>query len=747
MRTVRVNLPLAVMLGLAGSSTAFLQSVRPTNFVVPAHKYNAAVSRTRAAAQPRPAAATGRGMRIMSAAVDETETTEAAAEATLEEAAEEIPVAAAVDDPISPAMEDDDDAVSIALEDIVVGEEYEGVINNVVTYGAFVDIGTEVNGLVHISQLADEFVANCDDHVKEGDMVRVRVLNVDGEARKLVLSMRQKPRSSSAEQGNVQKYADMLAEDPSQFVSAKVENIVSYGAFFGLEDGCSGFVHISQMSPTGEHVADVSDVLAVGQVVDVRIREVDEKLGRINMSLLPYGQGEAPRSAPVAATKDVSHLAGSDPTEFRKGTVSAVADYGLFVNIEGVDGLLHVSKMSTDRSITSDNIHSHYEEGQEVEIRIMEVNTANNKMSLSMLPPTEEADFGRYTNVPSEEWLEGTVVSIMNYGAFVRLDGDVDGMVHISQLDPHGERVDSVYNSVEIGQDVRVRILEADPSSRKLRLTMREEGYEGATGGNMGGGGGNDRRGTKKTKSVEQFLNLSPEEWISGRVASITHFGAFVAVDDDTDGLLHISQIAEDHVSNVEDHLQIGQEVQVRVIEVDVDNCRLGLSMREPRQNSPRGARGKKDVSVLLGRDPDEFIPGRVVSIVPYGAFVNIEGNIDGLVHISEMAIGRVDSVEDVCEMGQEVQVRISDINTDNNTVNLSMVPAGAYDDRSGGGYGDEGFGAEGGRRGRGGGRGRGGMDSAAFGREDFADTTQGGEGGGGADWQQFLNNYFDDKE
>lgn len=105
MRTVRVNLPLAVMLGLAGSSTAFLQSVRPTNFVVPAHKYNAAVSRTRAAAQPRPAAATGRGMRIMSAAVDETETTEAAAEATLEEAAEEIPVAAAVDDPISTAME------------------------------------------------------------------------------------------------------------------------------------------------------------------------------------------------------------------------------------------------------------------------------------------------------------------------------------------------------------------------------------------------------------------------------------------------------------------------------------------------------------------------------------------------------------------------------------------------------------------------------------------------------------------
>lgn len=209
-----------------------------------------------------------------------------------------------------------------------------------------------------------------------------------------------------------------------------------------------------------------------------------------------------------------------------------------------------------------------------------------------------------------------------------------------------------VLNFYQIGQSVKVRILEADPIAKKLRLTMREEGYEGATGGaGSGGSGGSDRRGMKKAKSVEQFLNLSPEEWISGRVASITHFGAFVAVDDDTDGLLHISQIAEDHVSNVDDHLQVGQEVQVRVIEVDVDNCRLGLSMREPRQAMRAGPRGKKDVSVLLGRDPDEFIPGRVVSIVPYGAFVNIEGNIDGLVHISEMAVGRVDSVEDVCEV------------------------------------------------------------------------------------------------
>ncbi|CAM9702867.1 unnamed protein product, partial [Discosporangium mesarthrocarpum] len=756
MRSVRVSLPLAIMLGLVGSASAFLvpHHSRPTHIMVPAHKYNAAMTRLRS-----PSPRVFKHMRSMSATV-EADTEEAAVIPVAEEpsaAIPEEPVAILDEQPeasettlpeveSAEAVGEEDEGDVQALEEIplasiVPGEEYEGVVNNVVSYGAFVDLGTEVNGLVHISQLADEFVANTEDHVKEGDTVRVRVLSVDPEARKLVLSMRQNPRPARSNQGDVTVYAKMLAEDPGRFIEGTVDSIVTYGAFVTLPEDCSGFVHISQISPAGNRVEDVRDALSIGDTVSVRIREVDEALKRINLSLLPMPVDEGP--AYSREDKDVGHLVDADRTELRKGIVSAVADYGVFINIDGVDGLLHISKIREDNSVTVEDLHDEFQVDMEVEVRILDVDPTRNKLSLTMLPHRPQPDFSRYVDISDEEWIEGEVVSVVDYGAFVHLGDGVDGLVHISQLSMG--RVDAVTDVVNVsGDKVNVRVIEANPTSRKVRLTMKEVGTSTLPGA---------EKRVKATKSVEQFLDISSDEWIAGTVQTITDFGAFVAVDDETDGLLHISQISEDHIDNVGDLLEVGQEVQVRVIEVDVQNRRLGLSMKQPR---PRrgGARVKKDVSVLLGCNPEEFISGTVASIVSYGAFVNVkndlvEGGIDGLVHISELAMGRVDTVEDVVQLGQEVQVRITEVNTNSNTINLSMVPAGAYTRNRGGGFGESRGGYGGGRQRRGGGRGRGGEDDAAsYGREDFAQADlRSDEGQGGGNWQQYLNNYFDDKE
>jgi small subunit ribosomal protein S1 len=148
---------------------------------------------------------------------------------------------------------------------------YEGIVNNVVNYGCFVDIGAETNGLVHISQMADDFVTSTESIVKEGDTVKVKLVSVDLDAQKVVLTMRNSPRKAHTQQtADVSKYAAMLASDPNAFLPGTVESIVSYGAFINLEEGTSGFLHISQLKPKTEHVTDPNEVLTVGQEVQVR---------------------------------------------------------------------------------------------------------------------------------------------------------------------------------------------------------------------------------------------------------------------------------------------------------------------------------------------------------------------------------------------------------------------------------------------------------------------------------------------
>jgi predicted RNA-binding protein with RPS1 domain len=148
---------------------------------------------------------------------------------------------------------------------------YEGIVNNVVNYGCFVDIGAETNGLVHISQMADDFVTDTESIVKEGDTVKVKLVSVDLDAQKVVLTMRNSPRKAHTQQSaDVSKYAAMLASDPNAFLPGTVESIVSYGAFINLEEGTSGFLHISQLTPKTEHVTDPNEVLTVGQAVQVR---------------------------------------------------------------------------------------------------------------------------------------------------------------------------------------------------------------------------------------------------------------------------------------------------------------------------------------------------------------------------------------------------------------------------------------------------------------------------------------------
>ena len=248
----------------------------------------------------------------------------------------------------------------------------------------------------------------------------------------------------------------------------------------------------------------------------------------------------------------------------------------------------------------------------------------------------------KYPPIPFEQLEVGqkytaTVRSVLDFGAFVDIGAESDGLLHISRMS--SERIDNVYDFVQEGQQVEVWI-SGKRDDGKFGLTM----VEGMT---------DDAGGRRAPADLTPFQDLSPDEWQKGVVSRTAPFGAFVTVTLEggasADGLVHVSQIKDGFVDNVDDELSAGQEVQVRVQSVDVDAGRMSLSMRSGFGGGGGGFREPADLSAFEAISSDEWLTGKVARLAPFGAFVTVTANdasADGLVHITQIRDGFVESVQ-----------------------------------------------------------------------------------------------------
>eukprot|EP00929_Paragymnodinium_shiwhaense_P033775 TRINITY_DN1848_c0_g1_i1.p1 TRINITY_DN1848_c0_g1~~TRINITY_DN1848_c0_g1_i1.p1 ORF type:complete len:475 (-),score=145.43 TRINITY_DN1848_c0_g1_i1:283-1707(-) len=266
---------------------------------------------------------------------------------------------------------------------------------------------------------------------------------------------------------------------------------------------------------------------------------------------------------------------------------------------------------------------------------------------------------------------KGTVNSVRDFGAFVDFGAEVDGMVHISKI--ADERVDDIYQYVSEGQEIDVWVSEVRDDGR-VALTMVES--------KIGRGGG----GRGAPADLTPFTELSPDDWHTGVVQRLAPFGAFVKVTlpegASADGLVHVSQIRDGFVESAEDELSEGQEVQVRVQSVDTGAGRMSLSMKEAGGfgGGGGGFRAPPDVSAFENVQPDVWLEGKVVKTANFGAFVEVtapgtDSKAEGLVHITQIKEGFVETVEDELQEGQEVQVRVLNVDTSAGKMGLSMKP------------------------------------------------------------------------
>ena len=353
------------------------------------------------------------------------------------------------------------------------------------------------------------------------------------------------------------------------------------------------------------------------------------------------------------------------------GTVKNLADFGAFVDLGGIDGLLHITDMSWGRI-------NHPSEllriDQKVEVKVLNIDLDREKIALGLKQtessPWEEIE-GRY---PVGSRVTGNVVNIMSYGAFVRLEDGIEGLVHISEMS-WTRRVNHPSEIVQPEQEVDVVVLEIDKNKQEISLGMKQ---------------------TEVNPWELVSEKYPPGTIIKGEVRNLANYGSFVEIEPGIDGLLHVSDMSwTKKVTHPNELYKKGDEVECVVLEVDQEKQRVSLGVKQLTEDPWVDA-------IPSAYQPGMVVRGTVTKITNFGVFVELEDDLEGLLHISELADHKVENPQDVVKAGEEIDVKILRVDMSDRKIGLSLKRA-QWGDASGGGGGGEGDDSYGGGYGGGG--------------------------------------------
>jgi small subunit ribosomal protein S1 len=327
----------------------------------------------------------------------------------------------------------------------------------------------------------------------------------------------------------------------------------------------------------------------------------------------------------------------------RTGIVKNIADFGAFLDIGGVDGLLHITDMSWGRVNHPSEV---VKLEQKLEVKVLRFDRERNRIALGLkqleASPWEEIE----KKYPVGSRVTGEVVNIMPYGAFVKLEDGIEGLVHISEMS-WTRRVNHPSEVVTIGDDVDVVVLDIDKDKQEISLGMKQ---------------------TEINPWTEVEDRYPVGTIIEGEVRNLTNYGAFVEIEEGIDGLLHVSDMSwTKKITHPSESLDKGDKVRAVVLSVDTDKRRVALGMKQLEQDP-----WQDDIPRRYG--PGDIVAGRVTKITNFGVFVSLEDGLEGLLHISELTDRKVETPEEVVEPGQLVDVRVLKVDTDERKIGLSMI-------------------------------------------------------------------------
>jgi small subunit ribosomal protein S1 len=481
-----------------------------------------------------------------------------------------------------------------------------------------VDIGYKSEGMIPSDQFSHEDLQN----IKIDDRIQVYIEECEDADGNLVLS------KEKADKMKIWEELEKLYKEEKS-IDGKVVSRIKGGMMVDI--GVKAFLPGSQIDL--HPVRDLDGL--VGRTFPMKIIKINHRRGNVVVS----------RRVLLEETRDKKRqttLATLKEGQLIQGMVKNITDYGAFIDLGGIDGLLHITDMSWGRVGHPSEM---FNVGDRVEVSVLKYDRETGRISLGLKQKSADP----WTNVagkyPIGTRVKGRVVSLTDYGAFVELEPGVEGLVHVSEMSwthevRHPSRV------VAIGDQVEAAVLNVDPASRKISLGMKQTA-------------------PNPWDMVEGKYPIGTR--IEGKVKSLTDFGAFIGLDEGIDGLIHISDMSwTKHIKHPSELFKKGQKVEAVVLRIDKEKERLSLGYKQ------------------LSRDPwDDEIPGRyrvgdsttgkVTKMADFGIFVELEGGIEGLIHISEAGLDQSGKLEEKFKLQDEVTAKIIKVDREERKIALSL--------------------------------------------------------------------------
>ena len=529
-------------------------------------------------------------------------------------------------DEITTAIEGTDAVGLDTLEpesQVIVNKIVDGHVIRVDSEFVLVDIGYKSEGSIPISEWEEE-----EDQPEIGQTIQILVEDIED-----AMGRTDDPHGmitlSKKKAQKILDWQQMMQEvEEGQVVTGNVVRKIKGGLLVDI--GVNVFLPASQVDIRRPH--DIGDY--IGRVVQCEVLKIDE--ARRNIVVSRRSLIEKQRQ------EDRESLLGKlEEGQLQKGVVKNIAEFGAFVDLGGIDGLLHITDMSWGRI-------GHPSEmvaiDQEIEVQILNIDREKEKIALGLKQKSPSPWLGVEDRYPVSSVVKGNVVNVMSYGAFVKLEEGIEGLVHISEMS-WTKRISHPSELVQIGDDIDVVILGINKDKQEISLGMKQ---------------------TQENPWDQVAERYPVDSLVKGRVRNLTNYGAFIEIEEGIDGLLHVSDMSWTRkISHPSEMLEKSQEIECKVISVDQNRRRIALGLKQ--MDSDPWAE-----SIPGKYTPGQLVTGTVTKITNFGVFIGLEDNLEGLLHISELADHKVENPEEIVKVGDPIEVKILRVDTEERKIGLS---------------------------------------------------------------------------